>query len=906
MSRLRGRSEPMARALSVVRDARLSGASAVVMVSGPAGIGKTALLSEVCRQAGAMRVRVAGSKCDPIEQVWPGAPVIALLRSGPDPLTTSAEYERITRTIGEPLLLADRIAAVLETAAVAGPVLIAIDDVQWADRISRFLLRTLISQLIGLPVVWLLSGRDNDVDVLPGHDAVRVERVALAPLGSRDLTAMAHDRLGREPDERTRRFLDAVDGNPFLAVQVIDSAAQGSVPAGFTAAIAQRLAGLSGQARDLVELVAVAGRPLPLADIAALRPEESGSGLAGAIGSGLLTEGEYTLTFGHDLVREAVYASVANGQARELHRKFAGYYLADAGDPFIAASHARAAATAGDLASARILISAAETLADVSAEDAGELAMLAFRTVRPDQPEWLELSRRCLSVLCRIQRATDAIMVADLILARVDDGGEIGRIESEAARALWLGGRISELKARTERVLRLDTVDPAVSARLNAARALADTRLVTGDEATQQAATALERARSTGDREALALALQAAGEAARNEGHHLVALGHFRELRSLTGTSHLADEITALQFLDRYDHAQVLLDEARADSRANTQSILPALHAAQLWQDFYLGRFDDAKTGARTLVELGQQLGDGMYALDAGIVRISLALLRGDVEGAAAHLQVAERLTGADEVFRRPGLIAMRGWLAASRGDLSGAVATLRPVLQGASRTCGYWPLWPCWMGLFFEIGVCAADNGFIELAVDAAEQAAERTPGVASFEGVALNVRGRTKQDLDMIAHSAEVLARSPRAILRAFGADSYGRALLAAGNRSAGLDQLDLAWDEYHGMDARAYRAGVQRAMRDAGARRDKWAEAAARPSSGWASLTEGEQRVARLIAAGRTNKAAASELGVSVNTIATHLRSVFAKLGVQSRVQLVNELNRELAVGMPNVNR
>ncbi len=58
---------------------------------------------------------------------------------------------------------------------------------------------------------------------------------------------------------------------------------------------------------------------------------------------------------------------------------------------------------------------------------------------------------------------------------------------------------------------------------------------------------------------------------------------------------------------------------------------------------------------------------------------------------------------------------------------------------------------------------------------------------------------------------------------------------------------------------------------------------------------TLTDGERRVATLIGSGHTNKSAASELGVSVSTIATHLRSVFTKLGIQSRVQLANEIHK-----------
>jgi DNA-binding CsgD family transcriptional regulator/tetratricopeptide (TPR) repeat protein len=895
----------MGRALAAVRGTRQHGSSGVVVVAGPAGIGKTALLSEICRQATILKVRVASSKCDRIEQIWPGAPVIALLRAGRDPLTTAMEYEQITRMVSEPLLLADRIASALESVATVTPLLIAIDDLQWADRISRFLLRTLVCRLIGLPVVWLLASRDDNLGPdLAGQDLVRIEHVRLAPLSTSDLAAIAQDRLGRLPDERTRRFLDATGGNPFLATQIIDnvarSAARGqpdTVPAEFAAAVTRRLAELAGASRDLVQLVAVAGRPLPMRDVAAMMPSANGSGgeraLADAIESGLIVAVEQALTFRHDLVREAVYAAAGSDLARQLHQRFAHYFLTVAGDALIAASHARAAATPGDLATTTILISAAENLAAINADDAGELAALAFRTVRPAQPQWLELSRRCLSVLCRTQRTTEAITVADLILARVDDANIIGQVETEAASALWLSGRINELMLRTERILQLDSLRPAVTARLRAVRALANTRRMP-EVAARQAPAALAEARATGDREALTLALRAAGEAAKNQAHHQVALRHFRELRSLIGLSYLAEEITELQFLDRYDHAQTLLDQVRADSRDTTETILPAVHSVQLWQQFNLGRLDDADAGARTLIELGQQLGNGVYTLGAVIIRTSVSLLRGDVETAAAQLRLAGELTDIDDDIRHPGLTVMRGWLATSRGDLSSALDMLRPVLTAASTSCSYWPLWPCWMGFFFQLGTTARDDGFAAAALDIAENAAAGNPGVASFEGMALHLRGLSTNDLDMIARSADVLACSPRSLLRGFGADTYGRALLAAGRQSAGLTQLDRAWDEYHQMDARVYRTQVQRTMREAGARRAKWATATSPPATGWASLTQAERRVAALIGAGHTNKSTSSELGVSINTVGTHMRSVFTKLNIQSRVQLANVLH------------
>jgi DNA-binding CsgD family transcriptional regulator len=199
---------------------------------------------------------------------------------------------------------------------------------------------------------------------------------------------------------------------------------------------------------------------------------------------------------------------------------------------------------------------------------------------------------------------------------------------------------------------------------------------------------------------------------------------------------------------------------------------------------------------------------------------------------------------------------------------------------------------------MFFEFATLAGDQEFAGTCIDIAETAAARNPGVASFEGVALNLLGRSRGDLDMIAQSAEVLVRSPRPVLRALGADTYGRALLTVGQRPAGIAQLDRAWDEYHQMGASASRAGVQHVMHEAGVRRAKWSTTE-KPATGWPSLTEAERSVAELIGSGHTNKSAAAELGVSVNTIGTHLRVVFTKLSIQSRVQLAIQLSSQKEV-------
>ena len=123
---LRGRSEPVAVALGALRSAVHHGSSTLIMIGGAPGIGKTAMLGEVCRQAARMGLRVASGRCEPIRQVSPGAPVIAALRMGRSLLADAGEYAQLVELAGQPLLLAERIATVIECAAAARPVLVSV------------------------------------------------------------------------------------------------------------------------------------------------------------------------------------------------------------------------------------------------------------------------------------------------------------------------------------------------------------------------------------------------------------------------------------------------------------------------------------------------------------------------------------------------------------------------------------------------------------------------------------------------------------------------------------------------------------------------------------------------------------------------------------------------------------
>ena len=902
---LRGRDDELSTALAVIRRTRAHGASGVVLISGNAGVGKTALLSEICRQAVHVNRRVARSKCDEIEQAWPGAPMVGLLRTGRDPLLTEPEFQEISALIAEPLLLVDRIAGHLARLADEQSLLIAVDDVQWADRVSRYALRALISRLVGAPVVWVLASRSDEVGLaVSAADSVDVEHIRLGPLAEPAILDIARDRLGPHLDARIGQLLDAADGNAFLAVQIIDGVTQHAetddtdgIPAQFRSAVRQRLTGVSVAARRIIDAAAVAGRPVSIIDLAELCEMNGGpeydKAVNDAVASALVKSTGAELNFDHDLLKDAVYELIAPDVRCRLHARFAQHYFDNLRDLVAAAAHARVAASVGDEANARIMLAAAEALITTSAVDAADLALQAFRTLRPGQPQWLELGERAVAVLSRTQRATDTIAVADLLLATVDDPDVVSRIETHTVKPMWLSGHSAALVERADRAIARAGMRHDLVARFRASRALAYTRILAADQASDEADAALAEATASHDHDALALALQAAGEAAHNERRHQLALKYFRELRSVTGVPYLAEEIMELQLLDRYDDAQLLLDGATNDSGGKAGAILPDLLFAQLKQHYNLGRLQEADETASALIELGQVTGTTVHIIEGFLMRATVALLRGEPELAAQRLRPAMRLAD-DNAIHHPGLAFLSGWLTTEQGDVASGQLSLAALLETSQRTRSYWAWWPCYATVLFSIGLISGATNIAERTVESTEEGARRNPDVPTLNGVALNLRGRLSGDLDMLAESVKILQHSPRPVLRAAGADHYGRVLLAAGDRDGALDQLDEAWDIYDHMGALAPRARVQRLMREAGARRTKWVSD--HTAAEKVSLTEAERRVAYLIANGHTNKSTAKSLGISINTVGTHLRSIYSKLGVQSRVQLANTL-REL---------
>jgi DNA-binding CsgD family transcriptional regulator len=111
--------------------------------------------------------------------------------------------------------------------------------------------------------------------------------------------------------------------------------------------------------------------------------------------------------------------------------------------------------------------------------------------------------------------------------------------------------------------------------------------------------------------------------------------------------------------------------------------------------------------------------------------------------------------------------------------------------------------------------------------------------------------------------------------------------------------VDDLDEALRSYHQIGAQRDEARVRARLRAFGVRRRFWNQTE-RPVTGWASLTDTEREVAALVAQGRTNPQVAEQMFISPHTVKFHLRQVFRKLGIGSRVELARSAAEHLGQG------
>jgi DNA-binding CsgD family transcriptional regulator len=184
------------------------------------------------------------------------------------------------------------------------------------------------------------------------------------------------------------------------------------------------------------------------------------------------------------------------------------------------------------------------------------------------------------------------------------------------------------------------------------------------------------------------------------------------------------------------------------------------------------------------------------------------------------------------------------------------------------------------------RIALATQDDELAQLALSTSRRRAELNPGIDSIAGAAAHVRGLLERNHANLREAVALFERSPRPLELAAALEDLG-AELTGTDRDDAVDVLSHTLALYTELGATWDARRVRSRLRELGVRRRL---VTAEPeTSGWAAITAAELAVARLVADGLTNREVAERLFVSPHTVNSHLRHVFSKLGITSRVEL-----------------
>jgi DNA-binding CsgD family transcriptional regulator len=910
---MRGRERELQIAAEFLRDAE-RGRGGVLLIEGEPGIGKSELLGEVINQAVRRNFSLASAEADELGRQIPFAPLLAALREPLGGLIGEASR------LGAPeawIPAADQIRTLLERRAKASPMLVSLDDLQCADQATLFALRLLPRQLTSYPLVWCLARCTvqprSDVGVLFDLlDSDGAARVRPAPLADEAVAGLIADTLGAAPDPGLTALASGAAGNPFLLVELIRGlrdenairVSEGTaalvsahLPQRVRAVARRRLEGLSGGAQYLLQTGAVLGLTFELEDVAEMRGQTPAIMLPlvdEAVGAGILkVDAEENFAFRHELIWRAVTEAVPPPARQALHRQYGESLLARGGSAMTAAAHLLKGARRGDSAVTAGLDIAAEQVMRSSPQTAADLALRALELTEAADPSRFSRIMRAAGALAAAARLEKATSVVHAALAQPQPPASDTQLRCALTSILCLQGQAVAANAEAETVLGRAHLtgplrDEAVVAQLQAltalgenarARGLAESILAAFGEYGEPALTGALSVLATmcWDDGRLEQGLHLASEAVRRTSRVSPDARHFQPLLAL-----------AARLIDvrQLDEAKAVI-RAAADSihvlRPNVSETIPAILRARV--DLAMGRIDDARAQAEAALNIADTLGIRTHSSLAHSVLSVIALRKGDLRTAGLHIRNrADTTHYTDAYARTETLLAQAQFVEAAVGPetamqvLGGIYAGLpvhRHVLIG-EPTASAW------------LARTALAVGRLELATGVARVADELARDNPAFDVTAVaaaHCGGIVGQDPARLAHAA---ATHPDPWARASASEDLATVLAAMTNQDDAVAHLDDALGGYGHLGAARDLARVRRRLRRLGVRRRHWVSAE-RPVAGWESLTETERVTSVLVAQGLSNQQAAERMYVSVHTVAFHLKQIFRKLGISSRVEL-----------------
>ncbi|MCK9931152.1 AAA family ATPase [Frankia sp. Mgl5] len=888
----------------------------VALLEGPAGIGKTALVRHLLGDADVGCVLWASGEEDEtglsfgvLDQLTAEAARVV----GPDPVFPGGPAAAGRIPSPDPLVAGEALVDLLGELQRSGPVVLVVDDVHWADRPSLQALTFALRRLRADRVFAVLMVRDLvDAQLPDGLRRLlmdeRTVRILLEGLDDTELRALSSAHATGPLSWRACVRLRAhTGGNPLHARALLEQVPAEAfdnlevplpVPRSFAMLVVARLAAAPVQGRELATAASVLGAHPTLSQAAAVGGvDEPLRALEQAIEAGLLVEQPVArgLRFPHPLVHAAIYEQAGPARRAELHARAAALAEEEA----LRLHHLARAATGPDgaLATELARLGREEATAGAWAAAAGHLSTAA--RLAPARAEYEQL----------MLEAADCQLLTGDLPDLFGKEAEVRGFRPTAwrdyllARFAFQRGDADEAETLLRNAWkrcapdRGTDADPLLGARVAGWLAALYSTKLRGAESAEWAGRALEL--SSGH-----AAFDLIGQM-RMSG--LAASGQLDAV--LESVADLPDPAVAsvaeLDVLAGRGQIYALVDNL-ADARRDLGGVLAASRGRSLLfrvlvtttlaqAEYRAGLWDDAAIHCDLALSLMADSDDGALVPYCHQIGVLVPAARGQWEQAEKHV-------GTTQVFAESGFphliasaaIAM-AHLARARGRSAEIVAVLEPPVRSGLLDLDAEPGISGWQDILVDALVEVGDLKRAEQVLIRFETAARRRGRRSAMAAAARN-RGNLEALRDNpgaadaafragLAEAEQIELPFERALLR----HSYGSFLRGAGRPADSVRQLQAAHDTFTLLDARPCLDRCESELVACG-----WTPREGRRRERDASrLTTLELAVAKLVAAGLTNRQVARELVLSEKTVEHHLRAVFGKLHVTARTQLASRL-------------
>ncbi len=914
MNALVGRGHEMALMTERLESAQ-RGSGQIVVIEGEAGSGKTRLLDETIARSGALgfsAFRAAAHEIDRDRPFGVFVDAFAIRATAPDGARRQVAKavrtaiaggftEQIRYSVVEDAL------TLVERESLFHPMVIALDDAQWADDPSLLVLHHLGRRLRHMPVCLVitrrppppLSASDALSDLLADDNAKRIQ---LAPLAAEEVALLATELMGAPPTSTLQDFLAKAGGNPFFVTELLSAlredrsigqvggqidVAMAGVRPELRMVILRRLSGLRAETANALRMAAVLGETFSAHDLALslnIQPVELMERLDSAIASGVLQESGERLAFRHDLVREALYGDVPTAVRNTLHLQVA-HALRAAGAPASqSAPHFATGAPPGDDAAVATLRRAAADVAPTEPRSAERWLSRAADLMSPTDPARDDLIVERAHILLRLGDGATLESITGEALTRHQPQARRTALRRLRAASLDYLDRCLEASALSEMESREPDIDEIERVRF-AAEAVETRAHIERLGTEPQAREVLARARAVGDATAISWVLAALYHSAMWAGrfHEALALAH--EFSAVSGRADPPIPAggligRALTHLGRRDEALAALraDIAELEMRREMRPaslVLTGIATLEMGA----GQWADAISDGEAALSLGIEFQGPVRHDEASALLAVMAIRRDDVGRAA-------KLLGALRGSRRFVAAVALAQLAEARSDMASALQILRANLADIVAT-----------SRFADLPATARELVRLELAngqIDGAHDASRALRGYADtaqvpwIDALADHCEALVERDLDKLRSALDATSATSSADDIATARESAAQLLAAAGAIGEAVDQLNGSLSYYEEVGATYDMRRIEAKLRALGVRRGR-RKAHRRATSGWDSLTETEQRVVELATEGLTNSEVGARLFISGRTVERHLTHIYSKLGVNSRVEL-----------------